>query len=544
MNVVLVDDELQIQSWLQLMLEKTQCPIHLKGVFANGREALAYCLEHEVDLVVTDIRMPIMDGLELIRQLKTERPHVRFLILSAYEEFHYASEGMRLGASDYLLKAEITVEDLQQALKRIQNDIDNSRRAGEELNSMRWAINENQMTLRHKYLKELAEGEQMAVLQFKHKQQFLSIELENQYLVVFAIGFEQREFAHAIQRFQSKELLELAIVNVIDDTLGIESGKGNAFPMDEALFAVAINVPNTGSKSIRERTFHYASRIVSNVFQYLKIHAAIGISDMYGDVSCMKQQWQEATQALRHYLFYGRQAIIMYQDLLGESRGLNQDHMFSNLYEEAISQLQLDHYSGFQHSVNQLIREIEAKKHWTENQVKSIFQEIVYMMRRKLLSLSVPLPESFSYVMIQEEPSFQECKAWLMRYIDAFMEQTSWMKRSSAVIEICRYVAKNYKQDISLQEVSDRVHLNKTYVSGLFKKEMGITFYEYLTEHRINRAKELMATNNDTIGELAEKVGYPNASHFTKVFKKITGVSPMEYKKMHAQSELKKTIAE
>ncbi|MGI2297862.1 response regulator [Paenibacillus sp. GXUN7292] len=531
MKVVLVDDELQMLNWLQLMLEKTEFPAELKGTFANGREAYEYCMEHPVDLVITDIRMPLMDGLQLIQQLKSNKPHVRFLILSAYEEFHYASEGMRLGASNYLLKAEITVDELNEALKRISNDISNEQRIGDELKNMRKAINENQQALRNVYLKELIRGEEKAIVNFLHKKEFLQLKLEMKYPVVLAVGFEAAEFEQKAAQFKSRELLELAVVNVVEETLEAELGIGNSCPMDTGLFAVTINIPNTGSKSIRERMLHFANRISVNLWSYLKLHAAIGISEIYGNITELNQRWKEAGQALGQNLFYGRQVIVCYQDIIFDIQSRTHEEKGRTLYEKAAQLLEIDYYDELQEELFRLVRAIEEKKHLLATDVKSVFLEIAYMMRRKLQSLSAAPVENVRFVGIDQAATFQDCKAWLLDQVNDFMSVVNKNKRSPAITEVCQYVEQNYMGNVSLQEAASIVHLNKTYLSGLFKKEMGVNFNDYLTQIRLDKARELIVTNQCNIGELAEKVGYTNSSHFTKVFKKTMGMSPLEFKK-------------
>lgn len=532
MNIILVDDELQILSWLELMLKKTELPLTIMGSFSNGAEALEFCLNHTVDLVITDIRMPIMDGLKLIQQLKREKPQTRFLILSAFEEFQYASEGMRLGASDYLLKAEMTVEDLREVLQRIKKDIAAERQIGHELMDMRMALNGNQYALRIFYLKELIEGDELAIQNFAKKKQFLELDIEYQSIILLAIGFAREDFEQTVKmRFQSKELLDLSIVNVIDETLAVESVTGNAFPMEAGRFAVIVNIPNTGSKSIRERYLHYSSRILANLWRYLELRASIGISEWYGDISYLKEQWQEASQALEHNLFYRKHTMISYRDLQDDASHHKNDSKHIELYDRLLACLESDRYRSFQEALANYMQYIEATQRMSENNVKSEFVEIIYKLRRKMQALSITIPDEAPLTSLQARTTYTDCKSWLQQHVDLFIQNIEQMKRSPSIQKLVDFLENNYMREISLQEAAEVVHLNKTYLSGLFKKELGVNFNDYLTQIRINKAKELIRTNICSIGELAEKVGYTNQSHFTKVFKKTVGISPLEYKK-------------
>lgn len=530
MNLVIVDDEQQIQSWLKLLLEQTEFPATLKGIFSNGADAFDYCMGNEVDLVITDIRMPLMDGLQLIQKLRNKRSNIRFLILSAYEEFHYASEGMRLGASDYLIKAEITVEDLRDALKRIETDLHTEKRLGNELTHMRLTLNENQHALRSVYLRELLHGDISAINRFDQKNKHLGLSIEPRHTVVFAIGFTAKDFDQRRTHFQSRELLELAVVNVTKETLKAEYGQGDACFVDSSLFAVIINGHSNGRKSLLDTILHYANRISFNLWSFLKLQAAIGISELYGDIEELNQRWVEARHALSQNLFYGKQSIVNYQDMSFDPSARN--NLNEPSYHAKITRLlEVDYYDGVEEEIRAILREIEIRKHLTSSQVKAVMMDIVYALRHKLQSLSLPSPKDTAILDIHDVSTFQDCRDWLIGHFEQFRHSILLMKRSPAVAEVCRYIAGNYSRNISLPEVASYVHLNKTYLSGLFKKEMGVNFYDYLTNYRLDKAKELLLTNRCNISELAEKVGYSNPSHFAKVFKKTTGLSPLEYKK-------------
>jgi two-component system response regulator YesN len=171
--------------------------------------------------------------------------------------------------------------------------------------------------------------------------------------------------------------------------------------------------------------------------------------------------------------------------------------------------------------------------------VKSFCLEVAFLVLqavRRLKQVSVKAPFVNVPDLVHEEvrdlSTFEQVKQWLLARVGRFAEEAEARRHpySEPVRKVCAYMKATYTEGISLQQAADVVHLNKTYLSELFKKETGISFNHYLTQLRIERAKELIAAGGVTIGVLAEQVGYPDGSYLTKVFKKMTGMTPNEFK--------------
>ncbi|QTH41056.1 response regulator [Cohnella sp. LGH] len=208
MNILIVDDEAQIRRWFETLLQRTGLDINVAGACGNGKEALEFCREHPVDLVITDIKMPVMDGLQLIRQLVERQPGVRSLILSSYDEFKYASEALKLGASEYILKAEVTVDGLRE----------------DEVHSLKSRLNENRYALRAIYFKELLKGQPAAVREFRDKMIWLDVPLSDKHPMLMTLSLDDYPSCLSEAKIRTPELLESAILNILDETVRGETG--------------------------------------------------------------------------------------------------------------------------------------------------------------------------------------------------------------------------------------------------------------------------------------------------------------------------------
>ncbi|WP_028550161.1 response regulator [Paenibacillus sp. UNC451MF] len=544
MNILIVDDEANIRRWFELLVGQTSLAIQVAGTCGNGREALELCRSIKVDLVITDIKMPIMDGLELVQQLKAEQPSVRTLILSSYGEFQYASKALKLGASDYVLKAEVTVEGLREALQKIEADLQLELKREQEVHTIKTALNENLYALRTLYFQDLFKGSPSALSEFKGKMEVFRVPLSDRHLTVLAVKVNNYKQILQSGKIRSKELLDLAVINIMDETMHNEAGGGCCFLQDTNVYAVLFNVSSPqAEKSTREATMRYANRIIAHLGDYLNISASVGISMTYPDLSKLGQQWKEAYGALSGRQFYGKQHIAWYQDMHRVS--LNADTAERTELIAALTRLlELGEIELARERLTAFMDDIGVRQLWSEQQVRSLCLEVAYLLLRVEGQYDDGLAQreqgksqqeaEAPHEEVAELSEWGEVKQWLLDRVDrlALKVRASRTHYSEAIRKACGYMRDYYADDLSLQQVADAVHLNKTYLSELFKKETGTSFSDHLTELRIERAKELIVREVCKMSDLAERVGYPNSSYFTKVFKKTTGLTPMEYRQM------------
>ncbi|MEK3725465.1 response regulator [Paenibacillus sp. FSL H8-0034] len=538
MKVLIVDDEAQIRRWIETLVQRTDLDIQVVGTCSNGKEALEACRSLPVEVVITDIKMPVMDGIELIRQLKEEFPAISTLIMSSYSEFHYASEALKAGASNYMLKAEVTVDDLRAALRKVQVELKAEQNRKEEIYSLKSTVNGNQYALRSLYFNELIRGKPSAIQEFEAKMNAFRLQLANQHMILMTISIDDYRNAILTAKIQDKELLELAMINIIDETLLTETGSGCSFVYETNLLVAMMNSNRSGSKSAREATLQYAHRIASHLSEFLQISISIGISLPYSDIRQLGRQFEEACEALNRKQFYGKRSIAWYN----EDSHLSGDSLNKELPEglEALSQL-LDQgqYKQAFLNLNVMLDKMEHHKLYTEKEVKAFGLEIAFLIQqasRRLREFTVQAPMVYEPDPVLQEISdltaFEQVKQWLIVRMRYFTEAAEVRRHpySETIGKVCELIKTSYAEGISLQQAADAVHLNKTYLSELFKKETGISFNDYVTQIRIEKVKQLIRSGEATIGILAERVGYPDGSYLTRVFKKITGMTPLEFK--------------
>ncbi|WP_284645165.1 response regulator [Paenibacillus silviterrae] len=537
MNIIIVDDEAQIRRWIELLVRKIELPVHIVAMCSNGKEALDACITGDVDIVITDIKMPVMDGIELIHRVKEVRPSIPFLILSSYSEFHYATEALKAGANDYLLKAEITAPGLAEALSKLWSGVEKERNRELELSRLKNTLNGNQYAIRSFYFAELLKGKMAAIQEFDERMSTLRIRLNRNRIVLMAIRSDDRTEGRTSDsvKIADPDLLDSAVINIIDETLLTEAGSGCSFVYEQGFYIAVFNYEHWKGRTLREITLQYAHRIAGYVSGYLGLSVSIGISLPSLDISGLGQQLQEASRALHHKLFYGRRTISWYSDepVSVQSAAPGSGHLY---LERLSAELERGQFVQALESLRDALKQVGEAMLWSEKEVKAFCVECAFLMQRTLRkhnpSSGLFMGPEAPHEEIAQLVTFEQVSSWLLSRFERDMKEVkeSQPAYSEAIRKVCEYMKTQYSQEVSLQQAAHYVHLNRNYLSELFKKETGISFNDYLTQIRIEKAKELLLKGETKIGLLAEQIGYPDGSYMSKVFKKVTGMTPMEFK--------------
>jgi len=536
MNILIVDDEPMIREWFRMTVEKSGGGYRIVGEQSNGLDALEFCRTHSVDLVVTDIKMPGMSGIELIKELKEEMPKVKSVVFSSYTEFQFAADALKFGASEYILKAEITLSGLVEVLQKIKKDIDFELRAEIEMNALRYRVNESQYTIRNTYFRDLLKGGTDAVQQFDSRMRQFQIKLSEKQLSLLVIGIVRSEEQSKPLRIHEADLLENAVTNILDETVQNEIGNGCSFLYQPNLYVLLCNSVHTGMKSQRESLLILAHRIREHLHKFVGAATVIGISHAYSKLSYLPEQLSEALEASDRHLFYSESGIDWYGE---ESSSLSKsyipvstpmfyDYLERGLTEKVLSALEL------------VMEEAGSAKLLSSKQARALVLEFVYAAINRARSSGVPMTRmeqlyADAHVEVSSCMSFQQLWNWVRMTIQAVMEAMSEQRPqyAPAVQQACEYIAEHFANDIMLQDIASHVHLSRTYISELFKKETGMNYNEYLMKVRMEKAKDLLTKERWKISEVAGRVGYANTSYFIKLFKSYTGHSPLEF--MEAQ---------
>ncbi len=480
LNIVVVDDETPICQWLLYCIERTPEKHHVVSA-SNGSEAFQKIMNEKPDLVITDIRMPGMDGLELMRRTVEVLPFTVFVILTNYAEFSYAQEAVSLGAKEYLLKSELRVSDITRLVGEVS------------------ALKESKVN-------------------GKVKDVYLSgcIDLYNYYHMQ-----EQPNFADTFWRMQGMAdqiPYRLLCVAATDSPEEWHRVAQFSKTVSEQCGIYAVIACDKGQDYAVLQTDQEMSGLIARFEQALCLRGKIGISSVFYRRSEFPLALREASTARLGNFFSGAETTVYFEELQ-KRQPLNREALLEQRQE---------------------ILELTAQRRYPEagEQLELWFRNIgvpgagdvewaVDCCRRMVLSLEEryyqETEESEQTMVISQ--SMDQCIQRSREFLAGI--SSSYLGRcSSSISEALEYIHQHYMENLSLAEVAQQVYRSPGYFSRQFKEEVGQNFNVYLTLYRLDRAQELLRTTDLRVGTIAERVGYTSAGYFTRMYKRYKGVSP------------------
>lgn len=520
MRIVIVDDESITRQWIRKKIEELSADYSVVGAFSNGVQALEYCRNNKVDVIFTDIRMSLMDGMELLENIQKLERVLYKVILSGYDEFQYARQAIKLGVNEFVLKPEITQEEL----KRILKD------AEDYLASLDNNVNLKITTYRKKEdiirnimdnPQELTENE-LEVILSENK-----ISLENKNLVVICISFENE-----MNIKKAKEIFELFFEE--------KCLKGYCFQNDFQEFIIVYN----------HRTDLIRRNLAEELLEIMQIHLGtklyVGVSSKKDGFLKLNTLCGQASQAMANRIFFNISGCQLYDEMRVSRENSINELYFNDMIKELAQLLENEKYSEADEKSDELLRNIGSIDFLPPTYVKALCNELltVYMHRlwrqtltedekKVITEIELLLGENLrTYPELYLK--MEKAKFYLS---DLLQKKRIKNKYSIQIQEIVNYIDQHYMQRIVMEDIAKEVHLSKTYISALFKKETGEKFSEYLQRIRLERACGLLKTSKFTIGEIAIKTGFSDAAHFSHVFKERYQMSPIEYRKLTLPAE-------
>ncbi|WP_270165544.1 helix-turn-helix domain-containing protein [Paenibacillus sp. SYP-B4298] len=529
LRLIIVDDELLMRIGLRSMIQWEEHGFEIAGEASNGKEALELAEKVAPDLIITDVRMPVMDGLELIRETGKVLPKCTYVILSNFDEFRYVKEAMQLGASDYLIKCEIKQDSLVQLLGRIRQQLSDriQPQSGGQLPDADY-----RQSLA--YLKEALFKEAISGLQSEQdiaaKAGPLNIRLRPEEMFMLKLKIEQFDELKKKYVEQDEKLLRFSIVNILEEVI---PGRWSREIVVESSSEYLL-LMNTSSKGADARSDieKLCGKIIRSLKDFMNVQLTVGVSTIVRGYRYIKLAYQEATLALQQRFYAGAGRVLFFDEMerypAQASRGLVLSRKQEQEYQLIIEGKSVQRLQTFLEDIRlELAQE-------SEEDIRSIYVSLIEYansyftttLRSRYLADDKSLYET-----ILEEGTWDEIHQLVHRYIMGLFESEhkNGDQQTYANMAI-RIMDRYYNADISLQSVAKQINVNPSYLSRIFKQETGTNFVNYLIGVRISKAKLLLENKQLKVYEIAEQVGYHNYSYFSRMFRKVVGVSPEEYR--------------
>lgn len=498
-KVMLADDENLILQGLENIIEWEELGLEIVNKASNGKEAIEKFKENPVDIVVTDINMPQVTGLELLRELKKINSEVKFIILSGYDDFSYAKKAIELGVENYILKP-IDEEELEKTLKGTVEKLKQREEKGESSSSLS----------KHNLLIKIIKGKLSKEEIYDNKDNLL-IDLRGKLYSLCIINTKSR--------YDNEEILN-NIVDVIKRSF--KKDFEIIYTLDEEIILINSWEKNLNKKEIKKCYEDIKDEIINEY----DIDVFFSVGEPVSEIHKISTSYKEANDLKKYVLTLGYNKCITKEDVEDvHEKNVNFTYILDKLNKRIIA------------------KDIEGAEKIIEETVedKKLNPRNIYDLSVKILFLLDGVMEEFKVlkqytgnslgeeiIALCSEDTRENIKTLLcseVREVIELMHPTT-IKYSPVIQQIISYVNENYYEEVSLKTLAQKYHINTSYLGQVFTKEVGCSFSEYLNKTKNMKAKELILNTNMKINDIAKKVGYLDTSYFYRKFKKYYGVCP------------------
>lgn len=537
-RVLLVDDERQIRLGLKAKLNWNEHGFEICGEVADGKEALELIAERRPDVIITDIRMPIMDGISLLQSCSTAHPDIQFIVLSGYEEFSYVKAAMQYGASDYLLKP-VVRKELASRLNTIRSVLDARQKERDEEKQLKRQLDINHQRLREQFLLQTAragaEGEECS----EEAARLGLGEIFKSNTFIQFVTLEIKDTRSGASGSTPDSLLLLAVYFMSHELLQLWGEEAHVF-RDSAtpqLLHLVLKCETFGENML-ERWLKTEFR--PQLERMLKVRVQMGI----GMVVSGQTDWRKGYLSSR--LQWMQQPVTGLHPARSEHENNELKAESFELLPVSEKQLTLAITEGdLQTFRNTLHTLLEPTLTLTLQALSVRVLRLVLFLDGMASKHGLKLEET-QYMISGLPESLWQCQTpdkaealfvHIAQKLIWHVEQGQQSSGHEVVGQVVAYLQEHYaEEDISLSRMASRFHLHVSYLSELFKKITTKNYSEYLTEIRMTKAKELLGDPQLRVSDVSELVGFSNPNYFSQVFKKTTGLSPIDYRQKNGMS--------
>lgn len=534
-KVFLVEDEMVIRRGIKNSIDWEKEGYIFCGEASDGELAYPMIIKEKPDILITDIRMPFMDGLELCKLVKEELPNIKILILSGYDEFDYAKEAIRLGVTEYLLKP-ISSGKLLEALNGVSESIRREKEDKDLVRKYMEKMRENTEHEKQKFFEQMIAGNLSmadALETGKKYEMNLSAGMYNLLLFRFTLGEENRK---------SGELLGEAEYAIKKLTERLEY----VFEFQRDVEGWAFLLMADNEEQMSERVKELSKDLEEIMKNYSTIAYFGGIGQPVARLRELEESFREAERALAARFTMELNRIISVEDIrMAQNVDTLDDIEITSFGEIEKTRTMLEKFlnNGAEDEIDEFV-DVYINELPEENLKSVLMRQYIIMdayivmmsfcekiegIEGEMQAQSEELKNSMKTIQTLEE--IKNYIRMLLKKIIGVRDTISG-RRYSDIIEIAKdQIRKTYMSDeISLNTIAAEVGMSPSYFSSIFSKEMGKTFVEYLTEIRMDRAKELLMCSSMKTSEIGYEVGYKDPHYFSYIFKKTQNCTPKEFR--------------
>lgn len=509
-SVMIVDDEKLVMEDLKTLVDWDALGFEIAATAFNGRQALGKYKKYHPQVVFTDVRMPFMDGLELIQHIRELDSKACIFLLTAYEDFSYARTAIKYGIKDYVIKSTLDEVTFSELLKKLFQDIMQQTRLQD-------ILKENQIL---EYL-EAPEGQNGQELMLMYKRAYYYILVEQDMPVAFADDMIPEAYICPRK----------GICSVIEpvDIEGCELAAVSQTP--ERRILLVLDIREVSQRKITESIYAYARQVRQRLLSAFDVSFTVYVLDRKITFAELKKILRENRAVFRKKYFLGCGEIYRIE-------GMNiQDGMSEEIMAD-ITRIQSMIHQGNMEMLTDYLEEVfnALADSLNDKWLKSVSREMYMLLKKNYSQLPKPSEQDFTTAAnVREWLDCLHIKKWFEKQFDLLMKEKERVYQegySRTTLLAIEYIYRHYREhSLTIKDIAERVHLSIGHLCGLFKRETGKTLNSYITEVRIEAAKKLLSEGEMKIYEVSFAVGYQSSQYFSQIFLKMTGIFPTDWQK-------------
>lgn len=531
-NILLVDDEADVLQAMKKKIDWEAMGFCLAGTAENGQEALEMAEQLHIDVVMTDIKMPYMDGLTLCKKLKDNYRNMKVVIYSGFDDFEYAREAVHLEAEEYLLKP-ISSKDMEKVLTKIRKKLDEEFDEHRNMSKLYEYYQKSLPAMQEQLFMSILEGK-VTGDRAKAMLDTYEMKLDAPCYAVAALYTEamNRELQEKAIPVRTGQLLTLSLKDIAQDYLKGRMKFYSVIYLEEVIVLFMLD-----KKGDMDSVLYHLDQVCKIGSRMLKAPVTAAVGQPCDSLDSLTTSYQEAGNAMEYRTIMGANQVLYIRDI--EPSPKDSVSFMEYDFQNLVRAVKLGDRDETDAAIKQFIENIKSFS-ITPNQYQLICMELStelmkigrsYKLRTKQIfgeGNHIPWQEIYKHL------SVDELESWLQE-ICTNLRHTLRHERTDSTLKLTEqakaYIEEHYKEnDLSAETLCRYLNVSAAYFSTIFKKEVGLSFVAYLTKIRLEHAVELLRTTEDKTYVIANEVGYTEPNYFSYVFKKQYGISPSRYR--------------
>lgn len=535
-RVLVVDDDILIRSRIKFLLSEINREFEWVGDAPNGQKALEFMEKNTVDIVLMDMCMPVMNGVELAGEIQKNYPDTTMIAISNYNDFEYVQGALRLGVKDYILKHTLDTQTLCQTLESLKSSFGQKKKnKKEELSS------DSVSAIKNRFVMNLLTGVVTDKKTVTANIRFLElpIGLENLVPVMMRVSYRQ---AGAYQGDYS--LLDFSVTNICSEMLQ-ESKYGVIVPVRDMSYCILLHFDEIFSKSSLKSTIHnILDKVQELLKRFVNMDAAFAVGDLCSTYLELSNSYREAQKRLPERVIHfsnTHSSMELKKKEKTTEPGHNRTTVMTSILSEENTMdafensLMKEDRQKAGENLTQILYNIEANQ-YDRLATQIVFSEILHVVKnvckKKMLDFKEILSEDLRDMLLEDDVNFEEVRKGFFNTLDAILEkqqertQTGYSTYTDQAINMMK---KHYATELGLKDVAEKIRISAGYLSTTFKNDTGSSFSECLMKIRIEKSIEMMENGEQNIRLIAEKCGFNSYEYFFSTFKKIKGETPKKF---------------